>query len=150
MDAPARTLSPLARRVWRLQQLGFWGVVTVVGVIVAFTVEAARPWAWAIPLALLVIGIVAVPELRWRRWRWELRDDGIDIQHGAIDVHRTLVPWVRVQHVDTQRGLFEQAFGLATVVVHTAAGGHTIPLLAQAQAEEMRERIAGLARTDDE
>ena len=55
---------------------------------------------------------------------------------------------MRVQHVDTRRGLLEQAFGLATVVVHTAAGAHTIPLLPQAEAEELRERIAGLARTD--
>ena len=36
------------------------------------------------------------------------------------------------------------------MVVHTAAGSHTIPLLPQAEAEELRERIAGLARTDDE
>ena len=76
---------------------------------------------------------VAVPALRWRRWRWDIRDEGIDIQHGTIAISRTLVPWVRVQHVDTQRGVFEQVFGLATVVVHTAAGGHTIPLLPQAR-----------------
>ena len=56
---------------------------------------------------------------------------------------------MRVQHVDTRRGLFEQSFGLSTVVVHTAAGSHTIPLLPQAEAEALRERIAGLARTED-
>ena len=77
-----------------------------------------------------------------------MRDEGIDIRHGALTVRRTLVPWVRVQHVDTRRGLFEQAFGLSTVVVHTAAGGHTIPLLPQAEAEGLRERIAGLARAE--
>ena len=59
------------------------------------------------------------------------------------------MPWVRVQHVDTRRGMLEQSFGLSTVVVHTAAGSHTIPLLPQAEAEELRERIAGLARADD-
>ena len=53
---------------------------------------------------------------------------------------------MRVQHVETQRGVFEQTFGLATVIVHNAAGAHTIPLLAQADAEELRERIAGLGR----
>ena len=66
--------------------------------------------------------LARVPELRWRRWRWDLTDDGIDIQNGAFIVNRTLIPWVRVQHVETQRGLFEQAFGLATVIVHNAAG----------------------------
>ena len=97
---------------------------------------------------VLVVATVAVPALRWRRWRWDVRDEGIDIQHGTLAISRTLVPWMRVQHVDTRRGLFEQSFGLSTVVVHTAAGGHTIPLLRQADAEQLRERIAGLrART---
>ena len=79
-----------------------------------------------------------------------MRDEGIDIQsRHARRSARTLVPWVRVQHVDTRRGVLEQSFGLATVVVHTAAGSHTIPLLPQAEAEALRERIAGLARADD-
>ena len=78
-----------------------------------------------------------------------MREEGIDIQSGAFEVSRTLVPWVRVQHVDTRRGVLEQSFGLSTVVVHTAAGSHTIPLLPQAEAEALRERIAGLARADD-
>ena len=89
-----------------------------------------------------------VPRLRWSRWRWDVRDEGIDIQHGTLTIRRTLVPWVRVQHVDTRRGLFEQSFGLSTVVVHTAAGSHTIPLLPAPEAETLRERIAGLARTE--
>ena len=45
--------------------------------------------------------------------------------------------------------MLEQAFGLATVIVHTAAGGHTIPML-EADADELRERIAGLARDGGE
>jgi membrane protein YdbS with pleckstrin-like domain len=145
-----RTLSPLARRVWRLSAAAFWGAVLVAGVVVSVLVEQARPWAWAAPLVLLVVFAGGWPELRWRRWRWDLTEDGIDIQNGALTVNRTLIPWVRVQHVETQRGLFEQAFGLATVIVHNAAGSHTIPLLPQADAEELRERIARRAKTDDD
>ena len=44
----------------------------------------------------------------------------------------------------------EQALDLATVVVHTAAGSHTIPLLTERDAAELRDRIADLARTADE
>lgn len=149
IDPPARSLSPLARWVWALQQLAFWGVVTVV----AASVQAGADWSvplWAPPLAVLAIAVAVVPALRWRRWRWDIRDEGIDIQRGTLAISRTLVPWIRVQHVDTRRGVFEQMFGLSTVVVHTAAGGHTIPLLPAADAEQLRARIAGLARTDDE
>src|SRR3954453_4955317 len=146
---PSRRLAPRARTVWILQQVLFWGALTVVGVIVAVTVSAAGPWTWLAPFALLIAGVLTVPRLRWSRWRWDIRDDGIDIRHGTLTIRRTLIPWVRVQHVDTRRGVLEQAFGLATVIVHTAAGGHTIPMLEAREADELRDRIAGLARTED-
>jgi len=145
-----RQLSPIARRVWRLSSILFWLAVLIAGIVVAVLVDGAAPWSWAVPLGVGAAFVSVVPELRWRRWRWDLTDEGIDIQHGAISVNRTLIPWVRVQHVETQRGIFEQAFGLSTVIVHNAAGSHTIPLLAQADAEELRERIAARARTDDD
>ena len=145
-----RQLSPIARRVWRYSALAFWGVLTVAGVLVAVFADGAGPWTWLAPLVLGGVWALVVPELRWRRWRWDLTEAGIDIQHGTITVNRTLIPWVRVQHVETQRGVFEQAFGLATVIVHNAAGSHTIPMLARTDAEELRERIAARAKTDDE
>ena len=73
--------------------------------------------------------IVVVPELRWARWRYEVRDEEIDLRHGTVRITRTLVPMLRVQHVDTTQGPLDQALGLATVVVHTAAGTTTIPAL---------------------
>jgi len=90
-----------------------------------------------------------VPELRWRRWRWEVREHEIDLQRGIIVVRRTLIPMARVQHVETERGLIGQALGLATVEIHTAAGSHEIPLLTDFDAGMLRSRIAELARTDD-
>jgi hypothetical protein len=148
MTAPERHLSPVARRVWMLQQLLVWGVLTVAGVVISMSTDAL--WVFLIPLALGIIATLGIPKLRWARWRWDIEDEGIDIQHGTIAIRRTLVPWIRVQHVDTRRGLFEQAFKLSTVVVHTAAGSHTIPLLPAPEADELRTRIAGLARTEEE
>jgi membrane protein YdbS with pleckstrin-like domain len=57
---------------------------------------------------------------------------------------------LRVQHVDTTRGLLDQALGLATVVIHTAAGQTTIPALDEGDAGRLRDRIAALAQTADE
>ena len=73
--------------------------------------------------------ILVVPELRWRRWRWEVREHEVDIRRGTLTETRTLVPMQRVQHVDTRRDPLEQALGLATVVFHTAAGENRIPAL---------------------
>jgi uncharacterized protein len=150
MTDPSRRLAPQARWAWALQQAMVWGALTVAGVIVALNVSQAAPWTWLVPALGLVVGVASVPALRWSRWRWDVRDEGIDIRHGTLTVRRTLIPWVRVQHVDTRRGVLEQALGLATVIVHTAAGGHTIPLLEAGEAALLRDRIAGLARVDDD
>jgi uncharacterized protein len=147
MSAPQRHLSPVARRVWMLTQALMWGALTIAAGAVSFNVGG--PW-FLIPLMLGIAATIAIPKVRWARWRWDIDDEGIDIQHGTLAINRTLVPWIRVQHVDTRRGILEQVFGLSTVVVHTAAGSHTIPLLPAREADELRTRIAGLARTEEE
>ena len=148
---PTRTLAPEARWVWRGGQLLGWGIVVVAGLIAGAQLDGLLAvLARALPLAGLLVGVTLVPSLRWRRWRWEVRPEAIDLRHGTFTIRRTVVPMPRVQHVDTTRGLLEQQLGLATVVVHTAAGGHEIPLLPVAAADEVRDRIADLARTADE
>jgi uncharacterized protein len=147
---PSRRLAAGARTVWRLQQLGTWAIPVVAGFAIAGQLDGAAAAAvrW-LPLVAGLVAVVAVPELRWRRWRWDVRPEAIDVRHGALTVRRTLVPMERVQHVDTSRGILEQSFNLATVVVHTAADSHTIPLLSVPDADEVRDRIAALARTSD-
>ena len=148
--APTRTLAREARWVWRGEQLLGWGVAVVVGMIVAAQLDGALALALrVVPVAGLLVCVVLVPSLRWRRWRWEVRPEAIDIRHGTLTIRRTLVPMLRVQHVDTTRGVVEQSLDLATVVVHTAAGSHKIPLLSLKDAAELRDRIADLARTAD-
>lgn len=148
---PSRTLAPAARWEWRLE-----GVVeTVVGLVAAGVLQrtvggTVAVLAWVAAVVLGVAAIVAVPELRWRRWRWEVREHEIDIRRGTLAVTRTLVPMLRVQHVDTKRDLVQQWLGLATVVFHTAAGANEIPALTVREAGQVRDRIAELARTADE
>jgi len=145
---PSRRLAPSARWLWRAQGL----IATIPAVVAAGALRSQQGGAWwvLLPVAVLVVGVVLVPELRWRRWRYEVRDAEIDLLHGTARITRTLVPMLRVQHVDTTRGPLEQLLGLATVVIHTAAGTTTIPALETAEAAKLRDRIAALARTADE
>jgi membrane protein YdbS with pleckstrin-like domain len=148
---PSRTLAEQARGLWRLEGLALTAVAALAAIVVQST--AGGTWAllgWAAVLLVAIVAIGLVPELRWRRWRWEVREHEIDIRHGTLAVTRTLVPMLRVQHVDTKRDLLQQALGLATVVFHTAAGANEIPALTVAEAAQVRDRIAALARTADE
>jgi membrane protein YdbS with pleckstrin-like domain len=147
---PAQRLAPQARWAWRAT----WFVGCCAALIAIGMARDALPGPWpAIALGLALVALVAgtalVPELRWRRWRWEVREHEIDLQRGILVVRRTLIPMARVQHVETERGILGQWLGLSTVEIHTAAGSHEIPLLDEHDAGEMRARIAELARTDD-
>ena len=151
---PQQRLAPAARTAWRLSGLGLaaplaLGVVWLGGRLVeAIDVWAGLPWLAAALVVVLLVGVA--PELRWRRWRYEVRPHEIDIRRGAFTVTRTLVPMLRVQHVDTEQGLLQQTLGLATVAFHTAAGRNVIPQLTREEADRVRDRIAALARAPDE
>ena len=106
------------------------------------------PWAIGGPLAAVVV--VLVPALRWRRWRYAIREDAIDLRHGAVVVRRTVVPMRRVQHVDTSTGPLQTIFMLASVTVHTAAGPVTIPALDRDEAGDVRRRVTELAQMLDD
>jgi len=146
---PARRLSDTARWLWRAQGAFATGVALVITGAVGREAPGGALWV-LLPLAAFAIGVVAVPELRWSRWRYEIRDEEIDLRHGTVTITRTLIPMLRVQHVDTTRGPLDQLLGLATVVIHTAAGRTTIPALDSDYAGRLRDQIATLARTADE
>lgn len=95
--------------------------------------------------AVLTIGIL--PRVRYRTWRYELRDQELELQQGWFVIERTLVPLIRVQHVDTRQGPLARYFGLSSVTVNTAATTHEIPALADADALRLRDHISNLART---
>jgi uncharacterized protein len=140
---PERRLPPAARTMWRVQLAGLG--------LVASAVAAASlgPWGLAV-LAAAALAVVVVPEVMWRRWRYEVREEEIDLRHGLLSIKRTLVPIRRVQHVDTSTGPVQSMFDLATVTFHTAAGSTEIPSLLRGEAEAVRRRVAELARTRDD
>jgi membrane protein YdbS with pleckstrin-like domain len=117
----------------------------------ALVLGGAAGTAIAVVAVLAAVAcVLVVPRLRVRRFRYEVREDEIDLRHGIVVQVRTLVPMVRVQHVDTRRTVLSQIFGLAAVVFHTAAGANQIPALREADAAAIRDRITDLARTPED
>jgi uncharacterized protein len=129
------------------------GIVCVMGggALAGSDAPGVLAWlAWAVAAGVVLGGGLALPLVRWRTWRYEVRDEEIDLVRGAVVVRRTLIPMTRVQHVDTQRTPLSDLFDLRAVTVHTAAGSHAIPALRPGEAAAIRDRIALLARQPDE
>ena len=134
-----------------------WAVPVGIGLVIGGSALAGSDapgglaWlAWALAAGVVLVGGLVLPMLRWRKWRYEVRDQEIDLLRGAVVVTRTLIPMTRVQHVDTRRTPLSDLFGLRAVTVHTAADSHEIPALRPGDAVSIRDRIAVLARQPDE
>jgi membrane protein YdbS with pleckstrin-like domain len=87
-----------------------------------------------------------VPHLRYRRWRYEIRERDVFISHGALFQVLTLIPFDRIQFVETHQGPLDRLFGLTQVVIYTAAGrAGRIPGLDSSEAEALREELSKIA-----
>jgi uncharacterized protein len=106
--------------------------------------------AWAIVVMAFVLLIWVFPNIRYRIWRYEVREQEIEIQSGLFVVTRTLIPMVRVQHVDTEQGPILKRYGLSNISISSAATTHTIPFLEMGEADHLRARISELARVAEE
>lgn len=156
MNEPQKRISDKALSVWRIT-----GAVTSVIMVIAAggVFWLSHVFSWPVWVVIAAVGAIILhvylyvylfPLLRWKRWRYEVREQEIELQQGVFVVKRTLVPMIRVQHVDTRQGPLLKKYGLATVDVSTAATVHEIPALPVEEAEELRQFISRLARVADE
>lgn len=85
-------------------------------------------------------------ERNWRSWGYLERDDDLLINRGVLWRQLTVVPYGRMQLVEVTSGPLERRFGLARLQLHTAAAATdaTIPGLAPAEAERLRDRLTEL------
>jgi uncharacterized protein len=154
---PDGRLAPAARALWTIEALVWSMPATIAVFAIAPTLRdqtgivralgVVAPW---LMLLIALVAVLVVPTLRWRRWRWRLDEDELDLRRGALTEIRTIVPVARIQHVDVKRSFPAQLVGVAAVVVHTAAGTTQIPALPDGEAALVRDRLAGLIRTPDE
>lgn len=154
---PKEHLDPRARTMWYVDgaiQFVFWTAIIVAAgwALIRFT-PITDWWVYLAVGAIVVVSLIesiVTPAWRYRFWRYEIRDDEVDLQHGWVVQKRQVIPMSRIQHVDTRRGPLQRRFGLASVVFFTAAGSMEIPALSQDVAASVRDRIADLAKVHDD
>ncbi|MEG0259651.1 MAG: PH domain-containing protein [Lysinibacillus sp.] len=153
---PMHQISRKGLTVWRL-----YGIIqTVIMVLVAGGVGFLTyyfEWptfvyyiAGAVVIIFTFMLIYLFPKIRWDRWRYEVREHEIEVQYGLFVVKRTLIPMVRVQHVDTTQGPILKKYDLGNMSISTAATVHTIPALVMEEADLLRARISELARVAED
>jgi uncharacterized protein len=103
--------------------------------------------AW-LGLAILVF---TLPPRKYARLGYAMTGDELRVARGYFWRTDTLVPFVRVQHIDVGQGPVERRYGLSHLVVHTS-GTHnstvTLPGLPSDQAAAMRDTIRQQIKSD--
>ena len=128
-----------------------WGVLVAIGAAVAPSLVSESPaarTAYLIGVPIAIVLAAAIPYLRYRRWRYEIRERDLFLSHGSLFFVLTLIPFDRIQYVETHQGPLDLAFGLMQLVVYTAAGrAARIPGLAPEEAGSLREELSKVAGT---
>lgn len=129
-----------------------WGVLVAIGAAVASPLVGRSPvltTAYVVGVLAAIVLAALIPYLRYRRWRYEIRERDLFLSRGSLFFVLTLIPFDRIQYVETHQGPLDLAFGLMQLVVYTAAGrAARIPGLAPEEAGSLREELSKVAGTE--
>jgi len=155
-DTEILQVEPAYRSALRLRSAIFWIPVFIGSIIADRFLLADTAIGWLAPVLAGAIGLGAVivaPDRVYRRLGYAIDGRILRTVRGWMFHTDTVVPFVRVQHIDVTRGPVDKLFGTATLVVHTA-GTHnsiiTLPGLSPTRAAEIREAIRVMIRADAE
>lgn len=87
--------------------------------------------------ALAIAYIIIIPIVRFKRYRYLIETDRIEIVEGVFFIKRTLVPIDRIHQISVSRGPIDSAFGVAKVSVITAGATATFRFLDEEKADEI-------------
>jgi len=147
LTGPVRSLDPRVRLVWIAQSL-LTAVVLGAVVSVGSALTFGPAWPGGVVTAVLATAGSVHALLRYRRWSYQVQADSLVLERGVFTEVTTVVPYVRIQHVDASRGPVERLAGLATTVVYTAGtrgADVSVPGLTPEDAEGLQRRLKRLA-----
>jgi len=149
-------VEPAYRNALRVRASIFWVPVFVGAMVLDRLLLATTPVSGFLPAlagALALTAIIVAPNRVYRRFGYAIDDRLLRTVRGWLFHTDTVVPFVRVQHIDVTRGPIDKMFGTASLVVHTAGTHNSVvvlPGLAPERAAEIRDAIRAEIRADAE
>ena len=140
-------LHPRIQFMWALRSAIFAAIIGAALFVGHLVIDLPTWLAPAAAGVVLVFGL-SIVRRRYRKWGYEMRDDALYLERGVFTEVRTVIPYVRIQHVDSRRNPLERGVGLASTVVYTAGSRGSdvrIPGLTDQGAKDLREQLKGLA-----
>ena len=96
-------------------------------------------------LMLLAVPALIFAFFRYFTFRFRLGATEMVVRKGLIFRSERIIPYARIQNLDSKRNLFHRLFGVCELLVQTASGKEpeaTLSVLSVAHAEAVREQVA--------
>lgn len=151
-DADFNRVSPKYGLKETIATLTIFVPMVIVALVFAIIFTSEVPWLHAIWAGLVVLTIIIVVVIirQAKAIGYAERADDLLIRRGIMFHKATVVPYGRLQFVDVDAGPIDRIFGLASVKLHTASAATdaTIPGLPRAEADRLRDSLAGLGQAN--
>jgi len=134
--------------------IAFWGVLIAVALLSPFLpfVDFNMSWIPAAIGAVIMLLSLLHAGLDMRHRGWALREHDLIYQSGVIFRKQVILPFARIQHVETLSGPVERLFDLMRVKCFTAGGASAdlvVEGLTTATAGQVRQYLLEQIRDDE-
>ncbi|WP_165981088.1 PH domain-containing protein [Macrococcus lamae] len=145
-----KSIDPAAVKVWRIAA----GIFTAIILLITLSIWLLKTlyfdwipyWVIGVLLAVLVLQftwfVLIEPVIGYKTYQYKIDSDELIIFEGIYIKKRHLIPFARIQNVETTVGPIMKRFGLKTVEITTAGGGAAIHLIEDGEAEKIKQEIS--------
>lgn len=143
-----RRLEPVSRKSMYIGNAISFAIVAVIFGAICFYVSGQPvDFAPVVKIACSAIIIITAiyslvePQVIYRRYRYRIDDEKVDIRKGVVYITHQMVPIERIHQVDVTEGPVNRMFGLANVQITTAGGTVEIQWLQREVAEDIADKL---------
>ena len=155
-------LPPQARVAMFISALITWIIGSLISGVGAYLNFLFMPWSALEKLVYLIfillfiscsINLITSPLIGYRRYRYLLEEDRLEVRKGIFYITRSILPLNRLHQVSISAGPLLRLFRLAEVTATSAGGELTISYLPAETAEEialhLKDRINIIAKEEE-
>lgn len=139
-----RRLEPESRKSNYVSSIIALIIIAAVFVSVGVYVSDDYPfvsWGMYALTVILAVYLLASPEVMYRRYRYRIDEDKLEVRKGVIFITHEMVPIERIHQVDVKEGPINRIFGLANLEITTAGGIVTVEFLKTDVAESIASKL---------
>lgn len=90
---------------------------------------------------VLVLNLIIAPSIRYKRYKYLINAEKLEVIEGIIFIKRSIVPIERLHKISIEKGPIDRMFALGKVIVTTAGGEVVIGFLEEKEADEIAEHL---------